>query len=255
MKRIAFLILIIVGVILSGCTNQEQTIPTPVTTTEIVNHSEEVVTTIETIIPTPIPTNDIKECYNRSLQNPPQYCYDLMYWVPPTPVPPMGTGYTARVWRNDGCINMNKTSDVCEGWGDGLYTAVILHNLSVVKNITGIENPDLIAAVTYYNVTYHLNTVNDVLSFDDFINKYWTKTYSSTKYNASAFSTNESEFVIPIVNEGFNPDAYDYSSTIPLTTSPTPFINVTQTNVTYTNITTTPTINETQTDNLVNETS
>jgi hypothetical protein len=253
MKKIVVLILIIAGVLLSGCTSEEQTTPVTVTTQEIINQTVEVVTTIETIVPIAVPTNDERDCYNRSLEEPPEFCYDLLYWVRPTPTPPAGTGYTAKVVKNSGCINLNRTSGLCEGWGDDLFTVTIYHNLTMIKNLTELKNEDLIAAVTYYNVTNDLNMVNDILTFDGFIQEYWDGTYSPLKYNSSAFSANETEIEIPIVDKTFNPYAYNYSSTVPITTKPTPFINITPTNNIDTNITTNTTlvVNDTEEEELL----
>jgi hypothetical protein len=229
MKKI--IILIVIGLVLiCGCSQPVptvETIPTTVVTESIVV----IETPNYTVGPTPTPTNDISRCYWHNTTEYPDYCYDRLYWVRPTYSPP-GMGYTAKVWRNSGCANLNRTSGMCEEWGNDLFTVIFLHNQTIVKNITSVENTELIAAVTYYNRSFDLNTVNDVLSFDQFINTYWDKTYPSTNYNASLFIPDETNVIIPVVNGTFNPDAYNYSyinpTTLPTTkTTPSTYIIIT----------------------------
>lgn len=198
--------LLVVFILICGCSSAPEAVvepdvtivtPTPVAVTP---------TWIQTVGHTPTPTNDVRECYNRSLAEPPQFCYDLLYWVKPTPIPPVGTGYTARVWRNSGCVDLNRTSGICEEWGNDLYNVLFLRNLTIVNNLTSINNTELVSAVTYYNRSFDLNVVNDDLTFSDFIEKYWDGTYPENKYNNSEFKPNTNVTVVPI--DTFNPDGF-----------------------------------------------
>lgn len=202
-------ILLFVLILLCGCSsNQPEVVEMETTSTTIIPTPVAVTTAtwIQTVGPTPTPTNDVRECYNHSVTEYPDYCYDYFYWVKPTPTPPVGTGYTARVWRNSGCVNLNKTSGICEEWGDDLYTVLFLRNLTIVKNITSINNTELVASVVYYNKTHDLNTVNDDLTFSDFINMYWDGTYPGEKYNTSEFKPNVNVTIVPV--DTFNPDGF-----------------------------------------------
>lgn len=195
-----------VFILICGCSsNQSEVVETNVT---IVTPTPVAVTLtwIQTVGPTPTPTNDVRECYNRSLAEPPEFCYDLMYWVRPTPTPPKGYGYTARVWQNSGCMNLNKTSGICEEWGDDLYNVLFLRNLTIVRNLDSINNTELVASVTYYNKSFDLNTINEDLSFSDFIDEYWDGTYPENKYDNSKFKPNVNVTVVPV--DTFNPDGF-----------------------------------------------
>jgi len=195
MKKI--IILVVIGLVsICGCSHPAptvETIPTTVVTESIVVTE----TPNYTVGPTPTPTNDVRECYNRSLAEPPEFCYDLMYWVRPTPTPPYGMGYTARVSKNSGCVDLNRTSGICEEWGDNLYNVLFLRNLTIVNNLTSINNTDLVAAVTYYNKTYDLNEI-DGKSFDLFVAKYWDGTYPTQPYDKSLFAPDLNVTIVPV---------------------------------------------------------
>lgn len=203
MKKI--IILIVIGLVLiCGCSQPVptvETIPTTVVTESIVV----IETPNYTVGPTPTPTNDVRECYNRSLVEPPQFCYDYLYWVKPTPTV-QGMGYTAKVWQNNGCINFNKTSLECECWGDDLWTVLFMKNLTIVKNLSSINNTELVSAVVFYNKSFDLNVINDDLTFSDFINMYWDKTYPTQPYDKSLFAPNPNVTIVPI--DTFNPDGF-----------------------------------------------
>jgi hypothetical protein len=143
-------------------------------------------------------------CYWRNTTEYPDFCYDKLYWVRPT-ITPEGMGYTARVWQNTGCVNLNRSSGECEGWGDNSYTALFLHNLTVVRNVTGVNNTELVAAVTYYNKTYDLNVINGE-TFDLFISRYWDGTYPVERYSTELFAPDPSVTVVPVGT--FNPNGF-----------------------------------------------
>lgn len=197
-------ILLVIFILICGCSSTQETVvetnstiitPTPVAVT---------VTWIQTVGPTPTLTNDVRECYNRSLQEYPEFCYDVLYWVRPTYSPP-GSVYTAKIWKTDWCVNLNKTSGLCEGWGNDLYTAIFMHNRTIVRNLSGIELPEVISAASYYNRTFDLNVINGE-SFDSFILKYWDGTYPGVKYNTSNFEPDPNAVIYPV--DTFNPDAW-----------------------------------------------
>jgi hypothetical protein len=209
MKILYVISIFIVFILIAGCTSVQPTVietatPTPTQTSLVVVESNE--TPVYTVGPTPTTTEDLSRCYWHNTTEYPQYCYDRFYWVRPTYSPP-GSGYTAKVWRNDSCTDLNRTSGECREWGDNTYVALFLHNLTIVRNVTGINNTELVAAVTYYNKTYDLNVINNVLSFSDFVNKYWDGTYPSKKYDTILFEPDQS-VIIPIVNGSFNVDAF-----------------------------------------------
>lgn len=196
---------LVLFILICGCSSNQPTVaetnvtivtPTPVAVT---------LTWIQTVGPTPTPTNDVRECYNRSLVEPPQFCYDYLYWVKPTPTV-QGMGYTAKVWRNDSCVDLNRTSGECRQWGDNSYTAIFMKNQTIVRNLTGITATEIVAAGSYYNKSYDLNEI-DGESFDFFINKYWDGTYPENKFNTSDFAPNPN-VVVPIVNGTFNVDGF-----------------------------------------------
>lgn len=198
-------ILLVAFILICGCSSEQ---PVVETTTTIVTPTPVAVTAtwIQTVGPTPTPTNNIAECYNHSITTYPEFCYDLLYWVRPTHSP-RGAGYSAKIWRNDSCVDLNRTSGECRVWGDDSYTALFLHNLTIVKNITSINNTEMVAAVVYYNKTYDLNIINNDLTFSDFIEKYWDGTYPSIKYDTNLFAPDPSVSV-PVVNGTFNPDGF-----------------------------------------------
>ena len=208
-KHILFLCLV-VAVIACGCTSTtpvDKVISTPTTVFE--TPTPAVITQITT--PTPTPTNDINLCYNRTLAEYPQYCYDMFYWVRPTTTP-IDAGYQACVWKNDSCVKFNITSQLCEEYGDGSYTVLALHNLTQVRNVSGINNTEAVAMVTYYNKTFELNrvsypTAKEYLDFSGFIDAVWDGTYPATKYDTSLFAPDPS-VVIPVVNGTFNLDGF-----------------------------------------------
>lgn len=201
-------ILLVIFISICGCSSAPlDTVVEPTPTIEVPTPVAVTPTWIQTVGPTPTVTNDAAECYNRSLAEPPQFCYDLLYWVKPTPIPPVGTGYTARVWRNSGCVNLNRTSGICEEWGNDLYNVLFLRNLTIVNNLTSINNTDLVAAVTYYNKTYDLNEI-DGKSFDLFVAKYWDGTYPTQPYNKTSFAPDLNVTIVPI--DTFNPNAFNY---------------------------------------------
>lgn len=195
MKKI--IILVVIGLVsICGCSQPAptvETIPTTVVTESIVV----IETPNYTVGPTPTPTNDISRCYWHNTTEYPDYCYDYLYWVRPTYSPP-GMGYTAKVWRNSGCIDLNRTSGLCEKWGDNSYTALFLRNLTVVRNLTSIGNNEMVAAVVYYNKTYDLNVINDKLSFSEFIDEYWDGTYPTQPYDKSLFGPDLNVTIVPV---------------------------------------------------------
>ena len=215
MKLLLFLCLV-VAVIACGCTSTtpvettttvDKVISTPTTVFE--TPTPAVITQITT--PTPEPTNDARVCYDRNLTTYPQYCYDIFYWVKPTTTP-VDAGYQARVWKNDSCVKFNITSQLCEEYGDGSYTVLALHNLTQVRNVSGINNTEAVAMVTYYNKTFDLNRVSypiakDYLDFDGFINALWDGTYPATKYDTSLFAP-DPNVIVPVVNGTFNPEGF-----------------------------------------------
>jgi hypothetical protein len=191
-------------VIICGCSQSAPTVETIPTT--VVTESIVVTETINyTVGPTPTPTNDVSECYNKSLKEPPLFCYDYLYWVKPTPTVG-GMGYTAKVWQNNGCIKFNKTSLECEGWGDNTWVVLFLHNLTVVRNLSSVNNTEMVSAVVFYNKSFDLNVINDDLTFSDFIYKYWDKTYPTQPYDKSLFAPDPDVTIVPI--ETFNPDGF-----------------------------------------------
>lgn len=195
---------LVLFILICGCSSEQSvvetettiTTPTPVAVTA---------TWIQTVGPTPTPTNNLDVCYFKNTSDYPNYCYDYFYWIRPTYAPP-GYGYTARVWRNSGCVDLNRTSGECEGWGDNSFTVLFLHNLTIVRNMTSVNNTEMIAAVVYYNKTYDLNTINDDLSFSSFIDKYWDGTYPGIKYDTSLFAPDPSVKIVTV--DTFNTDAW-----------------------------------------------
>ena len=209
MKSLLFLCLA-VAVIACGCTSSpsvDKVISTPTTVFE--TPTPAVITQITT--PTPTPTNDARVCYDRNITTYPDYCYEMFYWVRPTYMP-VDAGYQARVWKNDSCVKFNITSQLCEEYGDGSYTVLALHNLTQVRNVSGINNTEAVAMVTYYNKTFDLNrvsypTAKEYLDFGGFIDAVWDGTYPATKYDTSLFAPDPS-VVIPVVNGTFNLDGF-----------------------------------------------
>ena len=209
MKKILFLILIIIGVVLSGCTSTDTTTTPTVTPTPEIYVPTPIITT-QTTIETPTPTPTVNECFDRNITTP-DYCYDYYYWVRPT-YAPINSGYTARVFLNDSCTIFNRTSSECEQYGDNTYTVLALHNQTSVRNVTGINSTEAVAMLSYYNRTYDLNRVyysplQTTISFAQVINKLWDGTYPSSKYPEELFSP-DTNVDIPIVNDTFNPDAF-----------------------------------------------
>ncbi len=202
MKRI--IIPLILFILICGCSSNQSDVetettivtPTPMAATE---------TWIQTVGPTPTPTNNMDVCYFKNTTEYPQYCYDYFYWIKPT-YSTRGAGYSARIWKNDGCVNLNRTSGICEGWGDNSYTIIFMNNQTIVRNLSGIELPEAISASAYYNRTFDLNVI-DGESFDSFTKKYWDGTYPGTKYNTSEFEP-DPKVIIPIVNETFDSNAW-----------------------------------------------
>ena len=197
------IILLIVSILFCGCASVEPTVsvttvPTPVTVTPTYLPTN---TPIETPGPTPTPNYDI--CFDKNITTP-DYCYDRYYWVRPTTTP-AGMGYTARVWKNTGCVNLNRSSGECEGWGDNSFTVLFLHNLTVVRNITGVNLTEVISAINYYNTTYDLNKINSD-DFSEFIRKFWDGTYPSVKYDYSLFAPDPKAVIVPI--DTFNPNGF-----------------------------------------------
>ena len=209
MKMILFLILIIIGVVLSGCTSTDTTTTPTITPTPEIYVPTPIITTQATI-ETPTPTPTVNECFDRNITTP-SYCYDKYYWVRPT-YAPINSGYTARVSINDTCTIFNRTSNECEQYGDGSYTVLALLNQTGVRNLTGINSTEVVAMLSYYNRTYDLNRVyyapqQTTISFQQLIDKIWDGTYPSTKYSSELFAPDTS-VDIPIVNDTFNPDAF-----------------------------------------------
>ena len=209
MKPLLFLCLV-VTVIACGCTSTtpvDKVISTPTIVFE--TPTPAVITQITT--PTPTQTNDARVCYYRNLTTYPDYCYEMFYWVKPTTTP-VDAGYQARVWKNDSCVRFNITSWLCEEYGDGSYTVLALHNLTQVRNVSGINNTEAVAMVTYYNKTFDLNrieypVIKKYIDFQEFINEVWDGTYPATKYDTSLFAP-DPNVVIPVVNGTFNPDGF-----------------------------------------------
>jgi hypothetical protein len=200
MKR-AIPVLVVLFILFCGCTQPApnvEVVPTPVTVvpTFLIN------TPIETVGPTPTQNYDI--CFDKNITTP-DFCYDHYYWVRPT-VAPVGMGYTARVWQNNSCVYRNKTSEECEGWGDDSWTVLFMKNLTIVKNLSSINNTELVSAVVFYNKSFDLNVINDDLTFSDFINKYWDKTYPTQPYDKSLFAPDPNVTIVPI--DTFNPDGF-----------------------------------------------
>jgi len=194
-----------VFILICGCSsNQSEVVETNVT---IVTPTPVAVTLtwIQTVGPTPTPTNDISRCYWHNTTEYPLYCYDQLYWVHPT-YSPRGSGYSAKIWKNDSCVDLNRTSGECRQWGDDSYTAIFMKNQTIVRNLTGITATEVVAAGSYYNKSYDLNEI-DGESFDFFINKYWDGTYPENKFNTSDFAPNPN-VVVPIVNGTFNVDGF-----------------------------------------------
>lgn len=212
-KSLLFLCLV-VAVIACGCTSTTNEVPQTTSPTPTPAVITQVITAVETTItptPTPEPTNDARVCYDRNLTTYPQYCYDMFYWVKPTTTP-VDAGYQARVWKNDSCVKFNITSQLCEEYGDGSYTVLALHNLTQVRNVSGINNTEAVAMVTYYNKTFDLNrvaypTAKEYLDFGGFIDAVWDGTYPATKYDTSLFAP-DPNVVIPVVNGTFNPEGF-----------------------------------------------
>ena len=208
-RKALYITLIITTILIAGCTSVQQTTvtetPTPVTAVPtFVETPTETVGPTPTETVTPVPTSDLKACFDKNITTP-DYCYDYYYWVRPT-VTPVGMGYTARVWQNNTCVDMNRTSNECEQWGDDTWTAIFLHNLTVVRNLTGINMSEVIAATAYYNNTYDLATVNGA-TYDSFIKVYWDGTYPSTPYDKSEFVPDKNVSVI-VVNATFDPNGF-----------------------------------------------
>lgn len=194
-----------VFILICGCSsNQSEVVETNVT---IVTPTPVAVTLtwIQTVGPTPTPTNDISRCYWHNTTEYPSYCYDRLYWVKPTPTV-RGMGYTAKVWQNNGCIQFNKTSWECERWGDDLWTVLFMKNLTIVKNLSSINNTELVSAVVFYNKSFDLNVINDDLTFSEFIDEYWDGTYPTQPYDKSLFSPDSDVTIVPI--DTFNTDGF-----------------------------------------------
>jgi hypothetical protein len=94
------------------------------------------------------------------------------------------------------------TSKECEAWGDDSWSVLFLHNLTPVRNLTGINMSEVVAATTYYNNTFDLNKINSI-DFSDFIKTYWDGTYPATPYNKKNFEP-DMNVSIPVVEEAFN---------------------------------------------------
>jgi len=200
--KIVISILVLVFILFCGCAQTPpvvETTPTPVTVTQTYIPTE---TPTETVGPTP--TTNYSICFDHNITTP-DFCYDTFYWVRPTVIP-VGMGYTARVWKNDTCVYRNKTSDECEQWGDDSWTAIFMKNLTVVRNITGINLSEVIAATSYYNDTWGLNVVNGA-DFSSFIKAYWDGIYPSVPYDKSLFAPDENVSVV-VVNSTFDPKAW-----------------------------------------------
>lgn len=201
--KIVILILVLVFILFCGCaqtTPAVETTPTPVTVTQTYIPTE---TPMETV--GPVPTNDMGKCFDRNVTTYPDYCADYYYWVKPTVIP-VGMGYTARVWKNDTCVYRNKTSEECEVWGDDSWTATFMKNLTVVRNITGINLSEVIAATSYYNDTWGLNIVNGA-DFSSFIKVYWNGIYPSVPYDKNLFAPDENVSIV-VTNGTFDPKAW-----------------------------------------------
>jgi hypothetical protein len=199
--KIVISILVLVFIIFCGCTQTTpvvETTPTPVT----------VVPTFLTQTPTetvgPTPTQNYDVCFDKNITIP-DYCYDHYYWVRPV-VTPVGMGYTARVWKNDSCVYRNRTSEESEEWGDDSWTATFMKNLTVVRNITGVNLSEVIAATSYYIDTWELNTVNGA-DFNSFIKAYWNGIYPATPYDKSLFAPDPNVSVV-VVSATFDPKAW-----------------------------------------------
>ena len=213
-KTLLVVFIFITFVLLTGCTSVPVTTPETPTPTSVATIVETIIETpMFTVGPTPTPEEDLSRCYWHNTTDYPDYCYERFYWVRPTYSPP-GSGYTAKVWRNSGCVDLNRTSGLCEGWGSGEWYALFLHNLTAVRNVTGVNNTEMVASVVYYNKTYDLNAINGDLTFSEFIDEYWDGTYPSfanrTEWeNLKNESFEEDKNVsIPIVYETFNPEGF-----------------------------------------------
>ena len=204
MKKI-IVVLLGLFILICGCSSVQSTVVETTPTSIVPTPVAVTATWIQTVGPTPTPTNDIAECYNHSVTTYPEFCYDILYWVRPT-YSPVGAGYSAKVWRNDSCVDLNRTSGECRVWGDGSYVEIFMNNQTIVRNLSGINITEMISAAAYYNRTFDLNVVNGE-SFDWFISKYWDKTYPGTKYNTSLFVPNPG-VEVPVVNESFNSSAW-----------------------------------------------
>lgn len=190
-------ILLLVFILICGCSSEQSTVVEPNNTITTPTPVAVTATWIQTTVgPTPTPTDNMDVCYFKNVTDYPQYCYDHFYWVRPTYSPP-GAGYSARVWRNDGCINLNRTSGLCEGWGNGLYTEIFMKNRTIVRNLSGIELLEVISAASYYNRTFDLNTINGG-TFSEFIDKYWDGTYPSVKYDTDLFTPDLNTTIVPV---------------------------------------------------------
>ncbi len=201
--KIVISILVLVFILFCGCAQTNpvvETTPTPVTVTQTYIPTE---TPTETV--GPAPTNDMGKCFDRNVTTYPDYCADYYYWVKPT-VTPVGMGYTARVWQNTSCVYRNRTSDECEIWGDDSWTAIFMKNKTIVRNLTGINITEVIAASAYYNTSFGLNIVNGA-TYDSFIKVYWDGTYPSTPYDKNLFAPDENVSVV-VVNSTFDPKAW-----------------------------------------------
>ncbi len=192
---------LVLFILICGCSSNQPTVaetnvtivtPTPVAVT---------LTWIQTVGPTPTPTNDISRCYWHNTTEYPLYCYDRLYWVKPTPTV-QGMGYTAKIWQNNECVNFNKTSGLCEGWGDNTYTIIFMKNQTVVRNLSGVNVTEVIASASFFNRSFNLNEINS-LDFSSFINSYWDGTYPIVKYNTDLFEPDLNVTVVPI--DTFNP--------------------------------------------------
>jgi hypothetical protein len=160
---------------------------------------------IFTISSTPVPTNNLDVCHWTNISDYPKYCYDYFYWVRPTYSPP-GSGYSARVWKNDSCVDLNRSSGYCNIWGDGSYVEIFMKNQTIVRNLSNINVTEVVSAAAYYNRTFDLNIINSG-DFDSFIKAYWDGSYPSVKYDTTEFAP-DLNVVIPIVNGSFNPDGF-----------------------------------------------
>ena len=206
LKTLFVILIFITFVLLSGCTSVPVTAPETPFPTSVATIAETISDTpVFTVGPTPTPAEDLDRCYWHNTTEYPTYCYDRMYWVRPT-YSPVGSGYTAKIWKNDSCISLNRSSGYCNDWGDGSYVEIFMKNLTIVRNLSGVNVTEAISAASYYNRTFDLNVINGE-DFDSFINIYWDGSYPGTKYDTKNFEP-DPNVVIPVVNGTFNPEGF-----------------------------------------------